>query len=92
MWKEPSNEKLLFSCPICGIESYYFKKTIGTLKAILILSWNIQTECHSHENLKFYKYLQNMQVASSGWKQKMKLFVDFLFSHSSEGWDKHTAI
>ena len=87
--KRTKQWKTIFSCPICWIESYYFKKTIGTLSYSNLKLKNSNRMSFT-EKSQVYKYLQNMQVASLVEETK-KLSVNFLFS-LFRGWNERTAI
>ena len=86
--KRTKQWKTIFSCPIYWIESYYFKKTIGTLSysnlKLKYSNWMSFTEKISSLQIR------NMQVASQVEETK-KLSVNFLFS-IFRGWNENTAI
>ena len=86
--KRTKQWKTIFSCPICWIESYYFKKTIGTLSysnlKLKYSNWMSFTEKISSLQIR------NMQVASQ-MEETKKLSVNFLFS-LFRGWNERTAI
>jgi len=86
--KRTKQWKTIFSCPICWIESYYFKKTIGTL-SYSNLKLKYSNRMSFTEKSQVYKYLQNMQVASRVEEKRNYMWI---FCSRPSGWNDHTAI